>query len=191
MTREIKKLMAKRQRQYNKGQTADRKRTSNQINAKIRNRKRAYNSKFTNGNTKWWKIASDTRAPAKSNQIDFEMANKLNNSFYNVWAGSKQPDISKNTECNVAPPMYPIFNQTTVENNLKQLKSSPGPDGLSATILKSARLEISHIIAILFNVYIALSFVPSQWKSANITPIPKVDHPKEPNDYRPISLTSN
>ena len=76
-------------------------------------------------------------------------------------------------------------------STLKQLKSSPGPDGLSATVLKSARLEISHIIAVLFNVFIALSFVPSQWKSANITPIPKVDHPKEPNDYRPISLTSN
>ena len=34
-------------------------------------------------------------------------------------------------------------------------------------------------------------FVPTQWRSANITPIAKVDHPASWGDYRPISLTSN
>ena len=163
--------------QYINDQATDRKRTSNQINYKIWNRKRAFNSKFTNGNTKWWKVANDVRALAKSDQINSEMAKKLNGNFSNVWAGAKQPDISKNIDCNVAPPAYPIFNPTNIENNLKQLKSSPDPDGLSATVLKSARLEISHIIAVLFSVFITLSFVPSQWISANIIPILKIDHP--------------
>ena len=169
MTREIKKLMAKRQRLYNNGQVTERKRTSNQINNKIRNRKRVFNSKFTNGNTKWWKIVNDARAPAKSDQINAEMAIKLNDNFSNVWAGTKQPDITKNIDRNAAPPSYPIFNPTNIENNLKQLKSSPGPDGLSATVLKSARLEISHIIAVPFNVFIALSFVKSMEKCEHHT----------------------
>ena len=33
--------------------------------------------------------------------------------------------------------------------------------------------------------------MPHQFKQANITPIPKVDHPNEWSDYRPIALTSN
>ena len=74
---------------------------------------------------------------------------------------------------------------------LEKLKpSSAGPDELSATILKSSRLEILDITAKLFNHYINTNFVPEQWKRANITPIPKVDHPKEPGDYRPINVTS-
>ena len=34
------------------------------------------------------------------------------------------------------------------------------------------------------------SLIPSQWKGAHITPIPKVQQPLVPSDYRPISITS-
>jgi len=30
--------------------------------------------------------------------------------------------------------------------------------------------------------------VPTQWKTAHITPVPKVPHPTEPSDFRPISI---
>ena len=42
----------------------------------------------------------------------------------------------------------------------------------------------------MFNISIRNSFVPTQWKEANIIPVPKVPKPTEPSDYRPISLTS-
>ena len=32
--------------------------------------------------------------------------------------------------------------------------------------------------------------VPTQWKDANIAPVPKIAKPSKPEDYRPISLTS-
>ncbi len=43
----------------------------------------------------------------------------------------------------------------------------------------------------MFNVWLAIGFVPAQWRAASITPIAKVDHPADWSDYRPISLTSN
>jgi hypothetical protein len=69
--------------------------------------------------------------------------------------------------------------------------SSPGPDGLSARVLKSTRLELAGIITHLFNVFILIGFSPEQWRDAYLTPIAKVDHPQLWSDYRPISLTSN
>ena len=84
-----------------------------------------------------------------------------------------------------------MFNSKNVELILGYLKAgAQGPDGLSSLLLKSARLEISDNIANLFSQCLHHSFVLSQWKNANITPIPKVDHPNR-TDYRPISLTSS
>ena len=71
-----------------------------------------------------------------------------------------------------------------------QKSGAPDADGLSPTLLKSARLELASIITVLFNMCIMLSFVPTQWKFANITPIPKIDNPKEPGEYRLIAITS-
>lgn len=62
---------------------------------------------------------------------------------------------------------------------------------MSAVLLKSSRLETVEVITAMFNSFIAQGFVPVQWKGANITPIPKVNHPVAPCDYRPISLTSH
>ena len=42
----------------------------------------------------------------------------------------------------------------------------------------------------LFNLSLQTSTVPSQWKCAQITPIPKTKNPSTPSDYRPISVTS-
>ena len=71
------------------------------------------------------------------------------------------------------------------------LISSPGPDGISAVLLKHARLELCDTIALMFNAWLSIGFVPSQWRAASITPVAKIDHPASWSDYRPISLTSN
>ena len=52
------------------------------------------------------------------------------------------------------------------------------------------RLELAAPISALFNMCLRYSFVPSQWKLANIVPIPKIPHPEVCSDYRPIALTS-
>ena len=45
-------------------------------------------------------------------------------------------------------------------------------------------------IAYLFNLSITERFVPQQWKTAWISPIPEVSAPQSHTDYRPISITS-
>jgi hypothetical protein len=42
----------------------------------------------------------------------------------------------------------------------------------------------------LYNKALNNAFTPEQWKSANITPIPKIPKPTEPTDYRPIAILS-
>ena len=70
-------------------------------------------------------------------------------------------------------------------------KFSPGPDGLSAVILKSARQELCDALATIFNDFLIIGFVPTQWRASHITPIPKIDHPLDWSDHRPIAQTSN
>ena len=41
----------------------------------------------------------------------------------------------------------------------------------------------------LFNLSLTESFVPSQWKTACITPVPKIAQPTKCEEYRPISIT--
>jgi hypothetical protein len=64
----------------------------------------------------------------------------------------------------------------------------PGPDNINNKILKDPRFELSDIRAHLFNISIQHSFIPEQWKIANVIPIPKVKNPTTPNEYLPIAL---
>lgn len=71
--------------------------------------------------------------------------------------------------------------------SIKELKpKAAGPDRLSPKLIKAARLELVNILLQLLNRAIITSFTPNQWKSANITPIPKFAKPKL-TEFRQIS----
>jgi hypothetical protein len=123
---------------------------------------------------------------------DLSLVNSLNDGFYSVWNGSTQPCLTEYINAECLPPKEPIFTEANVSASLKCLDGcSPGPDELSANLLRSSRLEVCGVITFLFNLFLTIGFVPDQWKNAHITPIAKVDHPTAWSDYRPISLTSN
>ncbi len=67
----------------------------------------------------------------------------------------------------------------------------PGPDDLSAALLRSCRHEIVEVVTFMFNAIVNVGTIPEQWKGANIVPIPKVSHPDGPNDFRGINLISS
>ncbi len=192
MTREIKKLIAKRQRYYKAGSVVMWKATSNKVVHLINAAKKAYfNKNYTIGNPNWWKEVNSIRAPAVPFSESDELANSLNDGFYTVWNGTKQPDISKFVAQFPYTSCPKIFNPGQLCSLMKMMTSGPGPDGLASKLLKCARFELSELIARIFNHYLSISFVPAQWKQANITPIAKIDHPSSWSDYRPISITSN
>ena len=64
-----------------------------------------------------------------------------------------------------------------------------GLDGLPAWFLPLAAPALSEPLTRLFNLSLESSVVPSQWKSSYITPKPKLNQPRTPQDYRPISIT--
>ena len=73
-------------------------------------------------------------------------------------------------------------------NNLK-IHKAPGPDGLSARVLKECSSEIAPILALIYNETLAQGTVPDDWRQANVAPIFKKGEKYDAADYRPVSLT--
>jgi len=68
--------------------------------------------------------------------------------------------------------------------------TASGPDNLPYWFLRTAAPVLALPLSHLFQLSLRGSTVPSQWKSANIFPLPKIPQPLTCSDYRPISLTS-
>ena len=64
-----------------------------------------------------------------------------------------------------------------------------GLDGIPAWFLRLGAPIFAAPLALLFNQTIMEGTVPQQWKTAAITPIPKVPRPSKPSKFRPISVT--
>lgn len=71
-----------------------------------------------------------------------------------------------------------------------KLHSSVGPDNISAWLLCENTAVLSRPLCSIFNASVREGFIPSLWKSANVTPIEKCSPPLDvDSDFRPISLT--
>ena len=64
------------------------------------------------------------------------------------------------------------------------------PDGISARLLKERADVIAPSLTELFNKSLALGKVPTEWKYANIVPVPKTKETRVISIYRTISLLS-
>ena len=73
-------------------------------------------------------------------------------------------------------------------NNLK-IHKAPGPDGLSARVLKECSSEIAPILALIYNETLAQGTVPDDWRQGNVAPIFKKGEKYDAANYRPVSLT--
>ena len=116
----------------------------------------------------------------------------LNHFFLSVNEDVPTLDLSKLPAYLPAADQLPIIHPYQVCKKLLCLNSfkAAGPDNIPPRILKDFAYELSDPLAEIFNLSLASATSPSQWKSANISPIPKVTPPKEKDDLRPISLTS-
>ncbi len=68
--------------------------------------------------------------------------------------------------------------------------SAPGPDGIPPAFLKALKSVLAAPLAGLLQMCLTSGQFPSNFKTAQITPIPKVSGSNDPSDYRPISVTS-
>ena len=64
------------------------------------------------------------------------------------------------------------------------------PDGIPAYLLKRCSEVIAPSLTVLFELSLQQGVFPSEWKSANVVPIPKKGDAHEVTNYRPVSLLS-
>ena len=89
------------------------------------------------------------------------------------------------------PDQYVISVADTVEA-LRKVKTNKatGPDNIPAWVLKDNATILAPPLTAIFNSSLRERFLPTEWKSANIIPLPKSNPPTSvEKDIRPISLT--
>lgn len=84
------------------------------------------------------------------------------------------------------------FVETDITAKLLKLDpgKSPGPDSIYPRLLRECALELAAPLKLLFSRSMSEGYVPSGWKRANVIPIFKKGDKHDPDNYRPISLTS-
>ena len=65
-----------------------------------------------------------------------------------------------------------------------------GADNVHPKILNESRYELPELLCSLMQNSWDKGEIPEDWKCANITALHKKDAKSDPNNYRPVSLTS-
>ena len=127
---------------------------------------------------------------------DAEKATLLNNYFTKCF-NTTVPGLNESyfNRYHLDPSHCPVdilCSEEEVTDLLLSLNTSKanGPDGISATMLKSMAYSIAPGLTKLFNKSISSGKLPSTWKTSSIVPIPKSNEKSSVTNYRPISLLS-
>ena len=85
----------------------------------------------------------------------------------------------------------PTVNECDVRNLLShQKRTASGPDEFPYWLWRDYSHHLAPVITKIFNCSLRHQTVPSLWKLANVSPIPKESPLTECNQLRPISLTN-
>ena len=81
---------------------------------------------------------------------------------------------------------------SVIADKLQSLRSdkSAGDDNLSPRLLKVLSTEIALPVSLIFRKSLDSSCIPRDWRTAIVTPLFKKGHRADPENYRPVSLTS-
>ena len=135
-------------------------------------------------------LSLNTLNGTATNTID--KADALSNQFQSVFA---KEDCSNIPTLKSLPTksMLPIKISTEgIVKLLKELKlqKAPGPDCITATILKTCAEQVAPLLHQIFQKSLDTGELPLDWQKSNVTPIFKTGNRSDPANYRPVSLTS-
>uniref|UniRef100_A0A670J9Y2 Reverse transcriptase domain-containing protein n=1 Tax=Podarcis muralis TaxID=64176 RepID=A0A670J9Y2_PODMU len=124
---------------------------------------------------------------------DTERAELLNAFFASVFSDKENNARPEEFGANdSAEETQPRITKEIVQEYLASLDvfKSPGPDELHPRVLKELADVISEPLAVIFENSWRTGEVPADWRRANVVPIFKKGKREDPNNYRPVSLTS-
>jgi len=122
-----------------------------------------------------------------------EMADTINEFFVSVFTREDTTEIPTPRKKRIWSKLKKCWVTTAmVKAKIKELRpnSAPGPDGISAKVLKQCSDEIAPVLAMIYRKSMLSGSVPEEWRQANIVPIFKKGSKAKPGNYRPVSLTS-
>ena len=125
-----------------------------------------------------------------------EKAEVLNDFFSSVFTKEDVSDIPVPDSCFTGSSSDRLcdidVNCATIADKLSKLRSdkAPGDDNLSPRLIRALSNEIAVPISLIFRKSLDTSCVPRDWRTAIISPLFKKGRRSQPDNYRPVSLTS-
>ena len=158
---------------------------------------RCSNPKKFYGYYKYNNKSKQSIGPLKDSQGNFtssdnEIVDLLNAHFSSVF----QEDNGRNNEITIKENNKFFNNIDISREEIKQLilksdsNKSMGPDNIHIRVLKEGIDNFSEALAMLYSKSIVSGEIPDDWKEANVTALFKKGEKSDPENYRPISLTS-
>ena len=118
------------------------------------------------------KFVSNNNTVTNENAIDAEMRRVLD----------QGPNIENSFQ-------FMQISEEEIRRLVKSLKyTAGGHDNVTAKMIKLVIPFAITAITNIINSSLASGVFPSQWKNALVIPIPKIPNPRDPSDFRPISL---
>ena len=127
-----------------------------------------------------------------------QKSNSLNKQFQSVFSEATNITTSEFVNSNYMQDThnYPVMHDITItppgiEKLLSKLDPSKasGPDEIKPRLLKNLAHELSPILTLIFQKSLDTGEVPTDWRTAHVSPIYKKGSKYNPENYRPISLT--
>lgn len=173
----------------------------NKVKQEIRNSKIKYmhelfkSSKSTADNWKSVRMLGVGKQQQSSSNFPFT-PDTLNTHFTNVASVSDPSRINATIEryCSLpVPNSEPFFFSFVYPSDIifavKSVKSKvKGHDEISGLLISKCLEVILPVLEHIFNFSLQSSVFPSQWKRANVIPVPKIKNPLSCSDIRPVSI---
>ena len=87
------------------------------------------------------------------------------------------------------PPLHVTTKGIEKRQSILNTTKAKGPDNIPKVVFKTCSKQLTLSLRHIFQVSIDTGKLPSDWRSANVTPVLKKGDSHLPENYRPVSLT--